>query len=242
MSIPELSLVIPCYNEQGSLQSLVARCAECFNGHDVEVVLVDNGSTDATADLLPALINGHDHVRTVRVPQNQGYGFGILSGLAVARGSVLGWTHADLQADPADALQGLKLFRAARDPQQLFVKGLRYGRDLRDVVFTWGMSAAEALILGVALRDINAQPNLFHRAFYDTWSNPPHDFSLDLYVYQLAVRAGLEVGRFPVFFGKRHSGVGHNDTLLAKLKYSRRTLEYSVRLRQHLSIIRGKRC
>ena len=231
----KLSLVIPCYNEAGNLPRLVARCAEAFAGSPAaEVVLVDNGSRDETPSLLPGLIAPHPNLRTTRVEVNQGYGFGILSGLRAATGDVLAWTHADLQTDPADATRGFELFRGASDPGRLFVKGARYGRPLRDRVFTWGMSACELLVLGAPLRDINAQPTMFTRSFFETWADPPDDFSLDLFAYYQAIRHALRVERFPVHFGPRLSGTGHNERLSAKLRYSRRTLNYSLQLRQRL--------
>ena len=100
--MPELSLVIPCYNEAGNLPALVARVVEVFGDRDAEVILVDNGSTDDTPEAMARLIAGHEFIHGTRVEVNQGYGFGILSGLAVAAGEVLAWTHADLQADPAE--------------------------------------------------------------------------------------------------------------------------------------------
>ena len=124
-----LSLVIPCYNEAKSLPALAQRCAELTEAEpNCEVILVDNGSSDDTPAVMQAALAGKDRLRSTRVPVNRGYGFGILSGLAEAGGDILGWTHADLQTDPMDALRGLEGFKAAADPGRLFVKGSRYGR------------------------------------------------------------------------------------------------------------------
>ena len=232
--MPKLSLVIPCYNEVGNLPSLVGRIAAVIDRDDIETILVDNGSQDGTASILPNLIAPHRFLRSVRVPVNQGYGFGILTGLRAATGDVLAWTHADLQTDPADVLAGLRLFDEAADPRRLFVKGSRYGRPLRDRLFTWGMAAFELLALGAPMWDINAQPTMFHRVFFESWQHPPHDFSLDLYAYYSAIGRGLTVRRFPVHFGPRLSGHGHNETLAAKIRYSRRTAAYSLGLRRRL--------
>jgi glycosyltransferase involved in cell wall biosynthesis len=234
MPPPTLSLIIPCYNEAGNLPRLVARCVEVFAGSGHEVVLVDNGSTDDTARLLPGLIEPYPFLRTTRVEVNQGYGFGILSGLRAATGEYLGWTHADLQTDPADALKGLELILSSPDPVRVFAKGSRYGRPLRDRLFAWGMAAFEFLILGKRLWDIHAQPALFHHSVYRAWAEPPHDFSLDLFAYWRAVADGMTIRRFPVYFGPRLSGTGHNETLAAKLRYSRRTILYSFALRRRL--------
>lgn len=237
---PALSLVIPCYNEAGNLPRLVARCREVFPSPEFEVVFVDNGSTDGSARLFEELLAGFDAARVVRVPVNRGYGHGIVTGLHAAQGRFLAWTHADLQTDPADARRGLALFEAAADPDRLFVKGIRRGRPLRDVLFTWGMAAFEAVVLGGRgrLRDINAQPTMFSRRFFESLDAVPDDFSLDLCVYYEAVRRGLTVQRFPVHFGARMAGIGHNETLRAKLRYSWRTVRYSLALRRRLRRLR----
>ena len=91
------------------------------------MILVDNGSTDDTPQVLQKIVAAGPPIRSVRVDVNQGYGFGILAGLAAARGAVMGWTHADMQTDPKDALTALALFKQSTTPN-LFVKGARRGR------------------------------------------------------------------------------------------------------------------
>ena len=229
-----LSLVIPCYNEAANLPLLLERCGRVAATPGVEILMVDNGSTDATPQVLADLLPRYPGCRSVRVDKNQGYGFGILSGLAAAEGDILGWTHADMQTDPMDALTGLALFE--RDGQDIFVKGWRYGRPFADVVFTTGMSIFETVLLGKSMWDINAQPTMFSRAFFQTWRNPPHDFSLDLYAYFQARRAGLPVRRFPVRFGARAHGVSHwNVNWAAKRKFIRRTVAFSLELKRSLT-------
>jgi glycosyltransferase involved in cell wall biosynthesis len=228
-----LSLVIPCYNEARNLPALIERIRAAITRPDVEVVLVDNGSTDDTPAVLAAALRPGEALRSVRVAVNQGYGFGILSGLAAARGGILAWTHADMQTDPADCLKGLALFAGAAGPERLFVKGRRRGRPLADVFFTVGMSIFETILLRRALWDINAQPTMFPRRLYESWKRPPHDFSLDLYAYYTAKAAGYRVRRFPVRFGRRLHGVSHwNVNWRAKRKFIARTLDYSFRLRR----------
>lgn len=228
-----LSLVIPCYNEAANLPLLLPRCAEVARSGNVEVILVDNGSTDDSARLLTELLPRHRGCRSVRVEKNQGYGFGILSGLRAAEGKVLGWTHADMQTDPADAQRGLALFE--RHGDDVFVKGRRYGRSFGDVFFTVGMSVFETFLLGHTLWDINAQPTMFSRVFFETWREAPHDFSLDLYAYYQAKRAGLSVHRFPVRFGQRAHGASHwNVNWVAKRKFIRRTIDFSLELRKQV--------
>lgn len=232
--MPSLSLVIPCYNEAANLPLLLERCGTLCADPNIETILVDNGSTDATPAVLKNLLPGFSGCRSVRVEKNQGYGFGILSGLAAGEGDILGWTHADLQTDPMDAQKGLALF--AGHGANLFVKGARHGRPLADVFFTVGMSLFETALLATPLWDINAQPTLFPKGFFQGWKNPPHDFSLDLFAYYQARRAGLAIRRFPVHFGKRAHGVSHwNVNWAAKRKFIARTVDFSLQLRKSLS-------
>ena len=169
------------------------------------------------------------------MPENRGYGHGILSGLAAARGEFLGWTHADLQTDPGDALRALAILESQDHPERIFAKGRRKGRAVLDAAFTAGMSVFESLYLKAPLWDINAQPTVFHRSFYNCWKNPPHDFSLDLFAYYTARREGLRLVRFPVKFPAREHGASRwNTGPAAKWKFIRRTLDYSVSLKKGL--------
>jgi glycosyltransferase involved in cell wall biosynthesis len=213
---------------------LLERCKELVVRHDVEVVLVDNGSTDGTAEVLQNLLPKYPGCRSIRVEKNQGYGFGILSGLKAARGEILGWTHADMQTDPQDALLGLDRFE--KHGVDIFVKGRRYGRPFMDIIFTIGMSVFETLLLASPMWDINAQPTMFSRKFFESWTNPPDDFSLDLYAYYQAQACGLKVYRFSVRFGERAHGVSHwNVNWAAKRKFIRRTVDFSLQLKKKIS-------
>jgi glycosyltransferase involved in cell wall biosynthesis len=228
------SLVIPCYNEAANLPLLLERCKVLAVRSDVEVVLVDNGSTDRTAEVLQNLLPKYPGCRSIRVEKNQGYGFGIVSGLRAAEGQILGWTHADMQTDPQDVFLGLQLFEKHGD--DIFVKGRRYGRPFVDVVFTVGMGVFETLLLARPMWDINAQPTMFPRSFFDGWETPPEDFSLDLFTYYQAQSNGLKVYRFPVRFGERAHGVSHwNVNWAAKWKFIRRTIDFSLQLKKKIS-------
>jgi glycosyltransferase involved in cell wall biosynthesis len=212
-----------------TLPVLLKRCEKIVGSFDAEVILVDNGSTDETPILLKEMLPSLHGLRSIRITENQGYGYGILEGLRAARGEILGWTHADMQTDPLDALRGMAFFE--RYGPDIFVKGRRFGRPLGDVVFTVGMSLFESVLLRKQMWDINAQPTMFSRSFFYSWSEPPHDYSLDLFVYYEAKRISLAVHRFPVLFGERTYGVSHwNVNWLSKRKFIRRTLDFSFNL------------
>jgi glycosyltransferase involved in cell wall biosynthesis len=225
----KFSLIIPCYNEAANLPLLLERCKMLTTKPEIEVILVDNGSTDSTPLVLLNLLPLYPGCRSVCVEKNQG----ILSGLKAAKGDVLGWTHADMQTDPQDALKGLDLFE--KYGTNIFVKGRRYGRPFADVIFTVGMSLFETLLLFKPMWDINAQPTLFSRKFFESWNSPPYDFSLDLYAYYQAQIQKLKVYRFPVKFGERAHGVSHwNVDWKAKYKFIKRTIKFSIHLKKEI--------
>ena len=227
----DVSLIIPCFNEAKNLPILISRCKDLIEKYPVEIILVDNGSTDNSS----MLIAKYPFVKLVKVKKNEGYGNGILEGLNNASGEILAWTHADLQTDPNDLMRGLELVLASTNPQRLFLKGRRYGRSFFDVIFTFGMSLFETLLLQKLMWDINAQPTIFHKSFFQIWKDPPNDFSLDLYVYFMAKKSKLVIKRFPVKFSKRLHGTSDwNTSLLGKYKFIKRTLSYSFNLKRKL--------
>lgn len=230
----KLSLIIPCYNEEKSLPSLLERCNLSHKFFDIEIVVVDNGSNDNTHEILLNLKKEYPKYVYVRVLKNKGYGHGILSGLKAASGDILSWTHADLQTDPKDVLNGIDIF-LNNNNNNIFVKGRRVKRPISDNIFTIGMSIFETILLRKYMFDINAQPTMFSRSFYEKWDNPPEDFSLDLYAYYLACYNNINIFRFPVTFGKRKYGLSHwNIDIKSKIKFIKRTIDFSLELKKRL--------
>lgn len=225
----KVSLVVPCFNEAENLPVLINRCERLIAQYPVEVILVDNGSTDNSS----SVIEKCPHIKLVRVDKNEGYGNGILQGLQSATGEILAWTHADLQTDPNDLIKGLGYFLDSDHPEMIFVKGKRYDRPFVDLIFTFAMSIFETILLRKPMWDINAQPTMFHRHFFQRWKMPPEDFSLDLFAYFMARKSKLLIRRFPVEFSKRlHGESNWNVSLLGKYKFIKRTLSYSFNLKR----------
>lgn len=241
MPEPELSIVVPCYNEEGNIPGLIERFARTLAGNQaIELVLVDNGSTDTTGALIEREIKTREmsRARKVLVPKNQGYGFGILSGLREARGNVLAWTHADLQTDPADVLKAYDLYRKeAAGATPVMVKGRRIRRGLAEAFFSWGMQTTASLALGCKVTEINAQPKLFPRAFLKELDNAPHDFSLDLFALYRARKSGYRILELPVDFAARKSGEakgGSGSSWSVRGKLIKRTFCYIFELRRKI--------
>jgi len=231
----KLSIIVPCYNESKNIPLILEEFASVIR-KDVEVVLVNNGSTDNSEQVFTDLAPKYPFARVVNVKINQGYGFGITSGLKEARGDFIGYTHADMQTDPADVLEALEIIDKQINPKNCYIKGDRKGRPLFDQFFTMGMSVFETIYLGKKLWDINAQPNIFHKSFFDRIEGGcPKDFSLDLYFLYIAQKQGLEIVRFDVLFPERVNGESTwNTGLASKWKFIKRTIDFSTKLKKEL--------
>lgn len=233
-----LSIVVPCYNESSNLERLIAAFAEAVGArHDIELLLVDNGSRDATPERLVELLRRPENrfARSVRVDINQGYGFGIKFGLNNCTSQFIGWTHADLQTPPVDVLRGFDILRKLPSPETSVVRGLRRGRPRFDKLFTDAMGWLASTMLNSSLVDVNAQPKLFHRSLLSHFANAPDDFTLDLYLLYVANRLKLDIKTFDVRFEDRLSGTSKGGGSLAgKYKLSKRTFGQILRLRKAL--------
>ena len=238
-----LSIVIPCYNESRSLPRLFLACLNASNGrNDIQFIFVNNGSQDETQIVLDKLLSQENYTfgKSLHVPINKGYGFGILQGLAVAEGRVLSWTHADLQTDPKDVVLAYELYKVELESNHCIVKGERRGRNLFDNIFTVCMSFMSSFFFNQKLWDINAQPKIFHRDFMNHFKKAPNDFSLDLYVLFVANRIKISIKSFPVYFSNREFGEAKGGgTLKGKFKLIKRTIGYIIELRN--DIIKGNR-
>lgn len=231
----KLSVVIPCYNEAENIEALLEKCAQAINGKDIELILVDNNSKDKTAQILTQLAPRYPFMRWI-TEKNQGYGNAVLAGLKVSEGEYIGWTHADLQTPPSDIVKALSIIETSDGDKKIYVKGNRQGRKLFDQFFTIGMGLFESVFLGTWLWDINGQPNIFHRSFWQTWRNPPGDFALDLYALYIAKKMKLKIKRFDVVFPPRVAGVSSwNTGLGAKWKFIKRTVSFSRNMKKTIN-------
>lgn len=228
----DLSVIIPCYNEEKNVPLIVNRFNEILPKNiEVELILVNNGSTDNSNKIIIEYVQKFKYIQLVYVKKNIGYGNGIYVGLKKAKGDYLCWTHADMQTDIQDTIKAYNLIKIQKNPKKTFVKGTRKNRIFFDNFFTIGMTIFETIILRKFLYDINAQPNLFHKSFIKIIKNPPKDFSFDLYFYYLAKKMNFKIKRFPVSFKKRIHGESHwNSNIKEKIKFIKRTIQFSFEL------------
>ncbi|ABM72610.1 Hypothetical protein P9515_14031 [Prochlorococcus marinus str. MIT 9515] len=226
------SIVIPCFNEEGTIELILERTKNIFIKNKIELILVNNGSTDNTEDIISKIIGNYPHAKYINLEKNLGYGGGILKGLSHCKGEIIGWTHADLQTDPLDCIKAFKEYEKTSKIQNTFIKGNRKNRPISDKFFTFGMSLFETLLLGKLIYDINAQPTIFPKKFFNSWINPPTDFSLDLYSYYLAKKYNYKVKRISVDFLKRISGQSKwNINFISRIRFILRTIKYSFKLK-----------
>ena len=143
-----ISIVIPTYNEAGSLPTLVERIATALAGHDWELIIVDDGSPDGTANLAAAMAPRLP-VRVMRRPGKLGLASAVLDGFAAASGDVLVCMDADLSHPPEVVPQ---LLDALVDGADLAV-GSRYiaGGGIEDWPLRRRVVSRVACLMGNAL-------------------------------------------------------------------------------------------
>ena len=228
----KLSIVIPCYNELDSIDILIDKLIKILR-NDIEVILVDNGSTDGTYDKLENL-NLPENIKVLKIIKNLGYGNGIIQGLKITEGEIISWTHADLQTDPADVIKGYEKYQQDLINKKCIVKGKRKRRNFSEQIITLGMSLYCSIILSEKLFDINAQPKLFHRSFINSLAEPPLDFSLDLYLLYFFKKQKIKINSIPVYFDKRVHGEakGGGGNFFGKIRVIIKTIKYVYKLKK----------
>jgi dolichyl-phosphate beta-glucosyltransferase len=117
---PELSIVIPAYNEEKRLGRALARIREYFGAHSaspggIEIVVVDDGSTDGTARVAEDWARDMANLRVVSNSENRGKGYSVRKGMLEARGRVALFTDADLSSPIEESERLLGAIRAGSD-------------------------------------------------------------------------------------------------------------------------------
>jgi len=123
---PKLSIIVPLYNEEESIRPLHAAIVAALDPLDVtyEMVFVDDGSRDSTAQIASELVRVDSRVRVVKFRRNYGQTPAMAAGIEHARGEILVTMDGDLQNDPAD----IGLFLAKMDEGYDIVVGWRHNR------------------------------------------------------------------------------------------------------------------
>ncbi len=108
MPYPTYSIVIPAYNEAARIGTALEQVVACIHqrGWSAEVIVVDDGSRDQTAEIVRAFAKTHPEVRLLQNPGNHGKGYSVRNGILHSFGEVVMFTDADLSA-PIEEADGL---------------------------------------------------------------------------------------------------------------------------------------
>jgi polyisoprenyl-phosphate glycosyltransferase len=209
---PDVSIVMPCYNEAAIVEYTVRRLVEAFDdrGWRLELVTVDNGSTDATGDILTQLAAELPTVVKWRVERNQGYGFGVISGLPRCTADWVGIIPADGQVDAEDVV---RLFEAAVASDGWIIAKVRR-RFRMDGLWRKAVSISynvfvRALWPRLGSIDINGSPKLLPRRAYEVMDLQSKDWLLDPEIMIKGHHLGLRVLELNVFARMRGNGLSH---------------------------------
>ena len=149
----KLSVVMPVYNEQGTVEEIVSRVL-AQPDMQIELLCVDDGSTDSSRDILAHLQQTHPELKVLLQPRNQGKGAALRRGIAEATGDYVIIQDADLEYDPAEYPL---LLRPLLEGKADVVYGSRFlGSAPHRVLYFWHFVGNRVLtLLSNALTNIN---------------------------------------------------------------------------------------
>jgi glycosyltransferase involved in cell wall biosynthesis len=166
--LPELSYFFPAHNEEANLRGLVEEALETLPGlaDSFEIIIVNDGSRDATPQIADELVVNNPQVRAVHHPTNLGYGAALRSGFAAARYANLAFTDGDRQFKVADLGRLIDRFQAGGADA---VVGYRIKRadPLVRTVYARLYRLANRIFFGLTIRDVDCACKLFSRASLD---------------------------------------------------------------------------
>jgi glycosyltransferase involved in cell wall biosynthesis len=205
MSAPELSLVFPVFDEEENVTPLLESAVALGRrlGRSFEIVVVDDGSRDESAERIAALLSLHPEIRAVQHAANRGYGAALRSGLHEARGALVFFSDADLQFD-LDEVERLLAHSGSFD----IVAGFRAPR--RDPwgrhVLAWGWGTLVNVLFGLGVRDIDCAFKLFRREVLDAIPIASLGAFVNTEMLVRARAAGFRIRQVPVTHRPRPAG------------------------------------
>ena len=209
---PELSLVMPCYNEEAIVVQTIKRVLAAFERADIalELIAVDNGSHDRTGDLIRGLVVTSPNIVLHRVDVNVGYGNGILAGLPLCSAPWVGIIPADGQVDAEDAV---RLYEdAVASGESVIAKARRRfrmdGASRKFVSIAYNVFF-RTLWPGVESLDINGLPKIMPREVVRRMALTSRQWFLDPEIMIKAHYLGIRVLEYNVFARMRGSGLSH---------------------------------
>lgn len=200
-----LSLFYPMYNEEGNIEEAVGRALAVLPrfADTFEVILVNDGSRDATGERAEALAARDSRVRVVHHPTNQGYGAALQSGIRASRFEWIFYTDGDNQFDLNEIGRLLPLRRGHE-----IVTGYRIDR--RDPWIrkanAWVFGTAVAILFGLRYRDVDCAFKLYRRSIFDGMKLASKGALIDVEIFARARKAGARIAEVGVHHYPRTAG------------------------------------
>lgn len=199
----KISVVIPAYNESGSIDEVCAGLEDVFRSisHQYEIICVDDGSTDGTSGVMQALLDKNNKIRTVKCHKNTGKTAALAAGIKIATGNIIITMDADLQNDPKDIPDMLGSINKGYD----LVCGWRHQRkdNMLKVFLSKTYNSVISVMFGIKLHDINCGFKAFRKKVADTTLRYRGDHR---YIPILAMRENYRIAEIKVRHNKRKYG------------------------------------
>jgi glycosyltransferase involved in cell wall biosynthesis len=162
-----LTVFFPAYNDSGTIASMVIRAVRTASEltSDFEVIVVDDGSADATAEIADELARTYANVRVVHHPVNRGYGGALQTGFRSATKELIFYTDGDAQYDPGE----LAVLWPKMQPGVDLVNGYKISRSdpLHRIVIGRVYHHIVSMLFGLTVRDIDCDFRLMRRSIFD---------------------------------------------------------------------------
>ena len=223
-----VSVIFPARDEAGNIEACVI-VANAFLAElvaDYEIIVVDDGSSDRTGDLIAALQPRYPKVRCITHPRNVGYGAALRTGFKAAIHEYLFFSDSDRQFDILD----LKHLLAIADQYDIVVGYRRHRMDPAIRKFAaFGYNQLVRLLFGVRVRDIDCAFKLFHRRVLDSVTIESERFFVNTEILAKAHLLGYSVAQVPVTHLHRTA-----ESSTVRFSDVPRTLRELVRIRRSL--------